>query len=49
MPHVIGAVISARLSSLADLSTVLGTEDLYMLLEILVVDRANERLLSRPH
>jgi hypothetical protein len=43
VPPSIGAVISSRLASMAELDTVLGAEDLYTLLEILVVDNYNSR------
>lgn len=36
-------VISSRLATLAELGSVLGTEDLYALLEIIAVDRYNQR------
>ncbi len=41
MPHTIGAVISSRLATLVELETVLGVEDLYILLEVLAVDSIN--------
>jgi len=36
-------VVSSRLASLAELDTVLGYEDLYDLLEIVMVDAYNQR------
>ena len=39
----IGAVISSRLATLVELSTVLSTEDVYLLVEIIAVDRYNSR------
>jgi hypothetical protein len=47
MPPQIGAVISARLASLHELQTDLGTEDLYIMLEILAVDAHNRRIMSQ--
>jgi hypothetical protein len=41
-------VVSARLASLSELSTTLGVQDLYDLLEIAAVDAHNERVLSTP-
>ena len=46
VPVSIGVVVSSRLATLVELSTVLGGEDLYDLLEILAVDSYNERLMS---
>lgn len=40
-------MISAGKATLHELSTVYGTEDLYLLLEIIVIDAYNRRLLSR--
>jgi hypothetical protein len=37
-------VVSSRLATLAELDTVLGAEDLYMLLEIISVDAHNQRI-----
>ena len=39
--HMVGAVVSARLATFAELSSVLSTEDLFDLYEILVVDSYN--------
>ena len=47
VPPAIGAVISAGKATLHELSTVYGTEDLYLMLEIIVVDAINRRLLSK--
>lgn len=44
MPRVIAAVVSSRLATLTDLGSVLGSEDLHMLLEIVVVDSHNQRV-----
>jgi hypothetical protein len=40
-------VISANRATLHELDTVYGAEDLYMLLEIIAVDRENERIAAR--
>ena len=44
VPASIGTVISKRLATLAELDSVLGTEDLYNLLEIAMVDSYNARI-----
>lgn len=44
VPPTIGAVISARLATMAELETVLGMEDVYDLLEIIAVDAHNKRI-----
>lgn len=46
MPHIIGALISAKLATLYELQTVYSLEDAYNLLELLIVDRFNERALN---
>ena len=46
VPVSIGVVVSSRLATLVELSTVLGGEDLYDLLEVLSVDAHNERVMS---
>jgi hypothetical protein len=40
-------VISSRYATLVELQTVLGTEDLYDLLEVISVDRYNQHLASK--
>jgi hypothetical protein len=40
-------VVSARLATLAELDTALGTEDLYDLLEVIMVDAHNRRIASK--
>lgn len=40
---MIGAVLSAKMATLAELSTVLSTEDVYTMCEILAVDNYNSR------
>lgn len=47
VPRPIGAVLSSRLASLAELGTVLGMEDLYDLLEVIAVDTYNQSLLTK--
>ncbi|WP_017432211.1 hypothetical protein [Burkholderia glumae] len=44
MPRTIGAVVSRRLATLAELQTNLGQTDLHGLLEIIAVDSYNERV-----
>lgn len=39
-----GMVISARLATLVELDTVLGVEDMHMLLEIATIDAHNRAL-----
>jgi hypothetical protein len=39
----IGAVISSRLATIVELGTVLSTEDVYLLCEIIAVDSYNSR------
>lgn len=46
MPRAVGAVLSAQLASMTELTTTLGTEDLYDLLEIVMVDAANRKTLE---
>lgn len=48
MPQIIGALISAKLATLHELQTVYSLEDAYNLLELLIVDRFNERVLNPP-
>lgn len=40
-------MISARLATLVELQTTLGVQDLYDLLEVIAVDRANQILATR--
>ncbi|WP_257803360.1 transcription elongation factor GreA [Burkholderia glumae] len=44
MPRTIGAVVSRRLATPAELNTVYGQDDLHDLLEIIAVDSYNERV-----
>jgi hypothetical protein len=43
VPPALGVVVSSRLATLAELGSELSTEDVYDLLEIVVVDRYNQR------
>lgn len=43
VPPAIGAVVSKGLATYAELGTVLGTEDVYAMMEIIVVDNHNHR------
>jgi hypothetical protein len=47
LPKSIGTVVSRRMATLHELQTVYGAEDLYNMLEIMVVDAYNERALSK--
>lgn len=40
----IGAIVSRRLATLVELDSVLGTRDMYDLLEVIAVDAYNERM-----
>ena len=42
----VGAVISARLATLHELQTIYGTEDLYDMVEIVMVDSHNRSLIT---
>jgi len=48
VPHAIGMVVSRRLATLHELDTVYGAEDMYNMLELLVVDSFNQRVLNEP-
>jgi len=43
----IGAVVSSRLATLAELDSVYSVEDMYDLLEVLAVDAYNRALIAR--
>lgn len=47
LPTHIGVIVSRKLATLHELDTVYGTEDAYNLLEIVLVDNANERELTK--
>jgi hypothetical protein len=47
LPRAIGTVVSRRMATLHELQSVYGAEDLYNMLEILVIDNYNERVLSK--
>lgn len=47
VPPRIGMVVSARLATLAELSTVLCLEDLVDLIEIMTVDAHNDRVMAK--
>lgn len=44
---MLGALVSAERASMIELQTVYGLEDAYDLLEILVVDRHNEKVMRK--
>lgn len=46
VPRSIGAVVSARLATYAELGSVLSLEDVYDLLEVMEVDAYNRRLIA---
>lgn len=46
IPSTIGAVVSNQLATLHELDTVYGLEDLYDMLEVLIIDAHNRRLLE---
>lgn len=48
LPRAIAIVVSARLATLHELSTVYGVADLYRMLEIVQVDSHNHRVANRP-
>lgn len=48
MPRNIGTVISSGKATLLELQTVYGAEDLYDLLEVILVDNHNEWVMSQP-
>jgi hypothetical protein len=47
VPRTIGTVISAGRASLVELDTLLGTEDMYDLLEIISVDMYNQYVVNK--
>ncbi|MES3389891.1 transcription elongation factor GreA [Enterobacter hormaechei] len=47
VPSTIATVISAGKATLHELDTVYGLEDLWMLIEIIQVDRHNEAVLNK--
>lgn len=46
MPQTIAVVVSAQLATLHELQSVYGTRDLYDLIEIIAVERYNQRKLT---
>jgi hypothetical protein len=44
---IIGALVSSKMATLAELQTVYGCEDAYDLLEILSVDNFNKSLINK--
>lgn len=47
MPRTLGTVISAGRATLHELETVYGMEDVYDMLEIIMVDAHNQRILNK--
>lgn len=48
MPRSLATVISSRLATLHELDTVLGVEDLWLLLEVATVDAHNQHVVNTP-
>lgn len=48
IPRTIGTVISSGKATLVELDTVLGSEDVYDLLEIITVDAYNSQIANKP-
>lgn len=46
MSRSIGLIVSRKYATLHELQTVYGSEDLYDLIEIIVVDGHNERIMN---
>jgi hypothetical protein len=49
LPGAVGRVVSARLATLHELQTIYGLEDLYDLLEIVLVDAHNARVVDEAN
>ncbi len=47
VPRIIGTLVSRRMATLAELDTVLGTEDIFDLIEIVSVDDHNQHLINK--
>ena len=47
VPRPLATVLSSKMATLADLGTILGTEDLYDLLEVINVDAHNRALAAK--
>jgi hypothetical protein len=47
VPRAVGMVISRRLATLHELDTVYGSEDMWDLIEIAIVDTHNENILNK--
>jgi hypothetical protein len=47
VPRAVGMVISRRLATLHELDTVYGSEDMWDLIEIAIVDTHNEKILNK--
>lgn len=47
LPSPVGAVVSAGTATLIELQTVYGTEDLYDLLEVVMVDAYNHKMIMK--
>lgn len=49
IPPVIGTVISSRMATIVELTTVMGAEDVYDILEVLTIDGYNRRLAQKEN
>lgn len=47
VPKVIGAVVSSRLATLHECSTIYGIEDVYLMLEVAHVDAHNRSISAK--
>lgn len=47
VPRTIGQVLSSEKASLTELTTTLGVADLYTLLEVILIDAHNARILAK--
>jgi hypothetical protein len=47
VPKYIGAIISNKLATMHELDSVLSTEDMFDLLEIIAIDSYNQRIVNK--
>lgn len=47
VPRAIGAVLSSRMATIVELDTVLSMEDVYDMLEIIMVDAHNKQIAEK--
>ena len=48
VPRAVAIIVSSGHASLTELSTTLGLEDLHDLMEIVVIDSHNDRVINTP-